>query len=205
MEIQYAVARCTAGRLLVAATGRGITAVYMGDSERKLKGELRREFPQAWIREDRKNLGPWGKAIGEYLSRRRMALDLPLDVRATAFQWRVWEELRRIPFGATRTYSEIARAISQPRAARAVARACATNPAALVIPCHRVVRGDGKLAGYRWGIERKRALLELERTAIQRDGAPAPRRERKSRNHHMAQPESAQARTIRPKRFAETR
>jgi O-6-methylguanine DNA methyltransferase len=100
--------------------------------------------------------------ILEHLRGREPNLDLPTDVQATAFQRRVWEELRRIPYGATRTYSQVARAIGQPEAVRAVARACATNPVSVVVPCHRVVRGDGKLAGYRWGVERKQALLEHE-------------------------------------------
>ena len=206
MEIRYAVAPCPLGRLLVAATERGVAAVYLGESERKLRSELGREFPAAQIREDRKGLGRTVAAIGEHLRGREARLDLPLDVQATAFQRRVWKELRQIPYGATRTYSEIARAIGRPRATRAVARACATNPAAVVIPCHRVVGKDGALTGYRWGLGRKRALLDMERAALQPRGAAAPpRRAKKPRSHHSAQPESAHVRTIKAKRFAKIR
>jgi O-6-methylguanine DNA methyltransferase len=107
-------------------------------------------------------VGNWTAAVVEHLKGARPSLDLPLDIRATAFQRRVWEELQRIPFGQTRTYREVACALGRPTAARAVARACATNPVSLVIPCHRVLRGDGGEGGYRWGIHRKRALLEAE-------------------------------------------
>jgi AraC family transcriptional regulator of adaptative response/methylated-DNA-[protein]-cysteine methyltransferase len=169
-EIRYTVVACPLGRLLVAATGRGISALYLGDSDRRLTAELRREFPRARLREDRRGLGRWVAAIVEHLRGRQPRIDdLPLDVRATAFQRRVWEELRRIPYGSTRSYSEIAQAIGKPRAVRAVARACATNPASIVIPCHRVVREDGHLAGYRWGLERKRALLEREKRGRERN------------------------------------
>lgn len=163
MEIRYTVTECPLGLMLVAATGRGIAALFLGDSRRKLESELRREFQRAAIREDKKGLGRWVTAVIEHLSGRQPKLDLPLDVQATAFERLVWEQLRRIPYGSTRSYAEIAQAIGRPGAARAVARACAMNPASVVIPCHRVVRGDGQLAGYRWGIERKRTLLENER------------------------------------------
>lgn len=162
--IRYSVVSCPLGRLLVAATERGICATYLGDADGRLVAELGREFPRAHLHEDRSALGKWVGAIVEHLRGRQTRLvDLPLDVRATAFQRRVWEELRRIPYGATRSYGEIARAIGQPRAVRAVAHACATNPASIVIPCHRVVRRDGNLGGYRWGLKRKQALLEKER------------------------------------------
>src|SRR6266704_2461411 len=124
---------------------------------------LAAEFPSAQLRRDRGALAASVGGLLRYLDGRAEPLDLPLDVRATAFQRRVWEALRRIPYGTTRSYTEIARAIRKPSATRAVARACATNPAALVIPCHRVVRADGGLGGYRWGVARKRALLEQER------------------------------------------
>jgi len=206
MEIRYAIAPCPLGRLLVAATGRGVAAVYLGDSERQLRGELEREFSAAQIREHSKELKPAVRAIVEFLRNGRHLPDVPLDVRATAFQRRVWEELRQIPCGATRSYGEIARAIGRPRAARAVARACATNPASILIPCHRVVGKGGSLAGYRWGLDRKRALLAREGAAIQALGAPAaPRRARKPRSHHRDQPAGAHVRTIRAKRFAEIR
>jgi AraC family transcriptional regulator of adaptative response/methylated-DNA-[protein]-cysteine methyltransferase len=170
MELRYTVTPCPLGLVLVAATGRGISALYLGDSKRKLESELRREFPRAAIREDREGLGRWVAAVVEHLKGKQPKLDLPLDVQATAFERRVWEELRRIPYGSTRTYTEIALAIGRPRAARAVARACAMNPASVVIPCHRVVRRDGQLAGYRWGLDRKRALIEKESAAKARRG-----------------------------------
>lgn len=203
MEIRYAVEPGPLGRLLVAATERGIAAVYLGDSDRRLRSELGREFPNAQIREDRKRLRRMVAAIIEHLSGQMPLPDLPLDLRGTAFQRRVWEELMRIPFGATRSYGEIARAIGKPRAVRAVARACATNPASVVVPCHRVVGKNGKLTGYRWGLERKRALLESESAAIQPRRARATfRRARKSRSHQRAQPEEAPVSTIKARRFA---
>jgi AraC family transcriptional regulator of adaptative response/methylated-DNA-[protein]-cysteine methyltransferase len=161
-KISYATAPCPLGRLLVAQTARGICRVSLGNHVDELAASLRAEFPAAEIRRDQGMLATSVGAILRYLKGER-ALDLPLDVRATAFQRRVWEALRRIPYGSTRSYAQVARAIGHPTATRAVARACATNPAALVIPCHRVVRSDGGLGGYRWGIERKRALLERER------------------------------------------
>jgi O-6-methylguanine DNA methyltransferase len=126
---------------------------------------LREEFPNAEIARDSNGMKKWVDTILRHLEGRQPELDLPLDVVATAFQRRVWEALRRIPYGSTRTYSQIARQLGQPTAARAVARACATNPASVVIPCHRVVREDGALAGYRWGLKFKRALLQKEKQA----------------------------------------
>jgi AraC family transcriptional regulator of adaptative response/methylated-DNA-[protein]-cysteine methyltransferase len=162
MRVNYTIADSPLGRLLVGATDRGISAVYLGESDARLEGALKKEYPRAEIRRDRNGLEGWVSKILEHLRGREPNLDLPTDVQATAFQRRVWEELRRIPYGTTRTYSQVARAIGQPAAVRAVARACATNPVSVVVPCHRVVRGDGKLAGYRWGVERKQALLEHE-------------------------------------------
>ncbi len=162
VRIAFTIVPCSLGRLLVAATGRGICRIGLGTSVETLEAELRAEFPAAEIRRDGGPLAAWVGTILRYLDGRAGALDLPLDVRATAFQRRVWEALRRIPYGSTRSYAQVARAIGRPRATRAVARACATNPAALVIPCHRVIREDGGLGGYRWGIARKRALLERE-------------------------------------------
>ena len=166
IAIAYTVAPCSLGHVLVATTPRGICRVTLGRSADELEAGLRAEFSAALLRHDR-GRGPLAGAVAailRFLDGRLDRLDLPLDVRATAFQRRVWEALRKIPSGGTRSYSEIARAIGKPRATRAVARACATNPAALVIPCHRVVRADGDLGGYRWGLERKRALLEQERS-----------------------------------------
>ena len=162
-RIAFTVVPCTLGRLLVATTARGICRVSLGSRAEELEAGLRTEFPAAELRRERGALAASVGALLRYLDGRAEPLDLPLDVRATAFQHRVWETLRRIPYGATRSYAEIAHAIGKPSAARAVARACATNPAALVIPCHRVVQADGALGGYRWGIARKRALLEQER------------------------------------------
>ncbi|HYL10367.1 MAG TPA: bifunctional DNA-binding transcriptional regulator/O6-methylguanine-DNA methyltransferase Ada [Candidatus Acidoferrales bacterium] len=165
MLIRYTVVPCPLGRLLVGATERGISAVYLGDSREKLEAALRAEYPHAEIHRDANGLNRWVSAILRQLRSESHTVDLPLDVQATAFQQRVWQALRRIPYGTTRTYGQIARALGKPKATRAVARACASNPVSIVVPCHRVVREDGDLAGYRWGVERKRALLENERAA----------------------------------------
>ncbi len=165
VEIGYTIAVSPAGRLLVAGTERGICAVYLGDRDATLQATLHREFPEARIRHNSKQLSSWVRTIVSHLAGRKPHLELPLDIRATAFQRRVWEALQRIPYGKTCSYSEIARALGQPRAARAVARACATNPVSVVIPCHRVVREGGGLGGYRWGLARKQALLNTERSA----------------------------------------
>jgi len=162
MEIAYTVVPSPLGRLLVAATGRGICAVSLGDSDEALEQKLREEYPEAAIQCDNSRLKLWVSALISHLSGTRPNLDLPLDVQATAFQWRVWQELRKIPYGETRSYAQIASALGQPRAVRAVANACAANPAALVIPCHRIVQTDGDPGGYRWGAERKRTLLARE-------------------------------------------
>jgi AraC family transcriptional regulator of adaptative response/methylated-DNA-[protein]-cysteine methyltransferase len=162
MRLRYTVVASPLGRLLVAATERGISAVYLGDGDGPLEAALAKEYPAAEIRRDGSGLEAWVEEILKHLSGKQPHLDLPLDVRATAFQWRVWQELRAIPYGSTRTYTEIAEALGQPTAARAVARACATNPVSVVVPCHRVVREDGDLAGYRWGVERKQKLLDQE-------------------------------------------
>src|SRR5256712_934302 len=162
MVIAFAAVPCPPGTLLVAATPRGICRVSLGHGAPELEAELRGEFPGAEIKRDPGDLGRWGAAIPRYLGGREPHPDLPLDIRATAFQRQVWEALRKIPYGRTRSYAEVARAIGRPRATRAVARACASNPAALVIPCHRVVKSNGDLGGYRWGMERKQALLRQE-------------------------------------------
>jgi AraC family transcriptional regulator of adaptative response/methylated-DNA-[protein]-cysteine methyltransferase len=162
MSLCYAVADCPLGRLLLAGTEQGISALYLGEDDGQLEATLAGEFPEAELRRDDGGLRPWLEELLEHLRGRRPHLQLPLDVQATAFQWRVWQELRKIPYGSTRTYQEIARAVGQPTAARAVARACATNPVSVVIPCHRVVRGDGSLGGYRWGLARKQKLLAGE-------------------------------------------
>jgi AraC family transcriptional regulator of adaptative response/methylated-DNA-[protein]-cysteine methyltransferase len=150
------------GRLLVAATGKGICRVGLADSERELEQVLREEYPHAELNRDDRRLRGWVEAVLEGLRGAEPSTELPLDVRATAFQWRVWQELRRIPRGSTRSYADVARAVGRPGAARAVGQACNRNPLALVIPCHRVVAADGGLGGYRWGVQRKRKLLESE-------------------------------------------
>jgi AraC family transcriptional regulator of adaptative response/methylated-DNA-[protein]-cysteine methyltransferase len=163
-SIAFTCAPCELGRLLVAATSRGLCAVRLGDSDAELEATLRKEFPAAEIKRDAQSLGDYVEAILSHLAGQQTSLELPLDVRATAFQRRVWEELRRIPFGSTRSYREVAESLGQPTAVRAVAGACAANPIALVTPCHRVVREDGSLSGYRWGTERKAKLLAQEQT-----------------------------------------
>jgi len=163
VEIDFAVADSPLGRLLVAATARGVCRVMIGDRDETLEHDLRREYPQAVVRRSDRMLSTQVKALLDHLRGRAPHVDLPLDVRATAFQWGVWKQLQAIPYGETRTYQQVAASMGRPSATRAVARACATNPVALVIPCHRVVRTDGSMGGYRWGIPRKRALLDLER------------------------------------------
>ena len=161
-RIAFAIVPCALGRLLVAATARGICRVAIGDAAPALERGLRAELPAATIACDDDTLRSWVAEITAHLDGRQPHLDLPVDVRATAFQRRVWEALRKIPYGSTRSYSAIARAMGNAKAMRAVARACATNPVAIVIPCHRVVREDGELGGYRWGVDRKSALLKQE-------------------------------------------
>jgi AraC family transcriptional regulator of adaptative response/methylated-DNA-[protein]-cysteine methyltransferase len=160
--INYAIVETSLGRLLVAATSKGVCSVMLGDSDESLQADLLKEFPAAEIREDEKPLRTSVSAIVEHLKKKSPHIDLPLDIRATAFQRQVWQQLRDIPYGETHSYSEVAKAIGQEKAVRAVARACATNPVALVIPCHRVIREDKSLGGYRWGLERKKKLLEQE-------------------------------------------
>ncbi len=162
ITIEFAIVPSPLGRLLVAATSRGLCAVRFGENTTELERGLREEFGAAEIRRDDAALQPFLQPLLASLRGETVPMDLPLDVRATAFQKRVWDALREIPAGETRSYAEVARAIGDPKAVRAVATACASNPVAVVVPCHRVVRSDGELAGYRWGIERKRKLLEQE-------------------------------------------
>jgi len=163
-RIAWAAADSALGRLMVAATEKGGCFVCLGHADGALLDELRREFPDAELAADEAVLAPWLRRSLAYLDGRAPHLDLPLDVRATAFQRRVWEELMRIPSGETRTYTRLAAdLLGNPAARRAVARACATNPVSLAIPCHRVLREDGGLGGYRWGLHRKQALIEAER------------------------------------------
>jgi len=163
MKIGYVIAKSELGKVLVGATDRGVSAVYLGDSEAKLLEELRQEYPRAELAPAAEAYGKW---VGEIVGRidgRAAGAEVPLDLQGTAFQRRVWQELQKIPRGATRTYSQVARAMGRPMAVRAVARACATNPVSIVVPCHRVIREDGNLAGYRWGLARKEQLLGRER------------------------------------------
>jgi AraC family transcriptional regulator, regulatory protein of adaptative response / methylated-DNA-[protein]-cysteine methyltransferase len=165
VRLAYTIAASPLGRLLIAATAQGICGVRLGDEADQLEAGLRAEYPAAVITRDDIGLRPWAQAIEMYFHGERLRPDLPLDIQATAFQRRVWDALRAIPCGTTRSYKEIAGAIGQPSAVRAVAQACAKNPVALVIPCHRVINANGNLGGYRWGVARKRALLDLERAA----------------------------------------
>jgi AraC family transcriptional regulator of adaptative response/methylated-DNA-[protein]-cysteine methyltransferase len=162
MRIAYSTLSSPIGLVLIAATENGVCSVKIGSSESALAAELRREYPAAEVEADRQPRSEWAKAIAKHLRGDAAALDLPIDVRATAFQWRVWRELQRIPSGETRSYAEVARSIGKPRAVRAVARACATNPVALVVPCHRVVPSAGGTGGYRWGTACKERLLSVE-------------------------------------------
>jgi AraC family transcriptional regulator, regulatory protein of adaptative response / methylated-DNA-[protein]-cysteine methyltransferase len=173
LVIGYTVVPTPLGKLLVAGTSQGVCAVKLGDDAARLEGDLREEFSGATITSDRRLTAEWVQAIVQRLRGSDARLDLPLDVRGTAFQWRVWQALREIPFGATRSYSEVAQAIGRPQAVRAVARACATNPVCLVVPCHRVVTKTGAAGGYRWGAERKRRLLALESARITEDARKA--------------------------------
>lgn len=160
--IRYALTASPLGRLLVAATDRGVCAVAMGESDEALRLALATEYPASTLVRDRRGLVPWVGQVVDHLAGRLPRLDLPLDIRATAFQWQVWNALAAIPRGETRGYAQVAAAIGRPKAARAVAHACATNPVALAIPCHRVVPASGGVGGYRWGAERKRTLLARE-------------------------------------------
>jgi AraC family transcriptional regulator of adaptative response/methylated-DNA-[protein]-cysteine methyltransferase len=162
VQINFTVVESPLGHLLVGATSKGVCSVRLGDSAEQLEADLRDEFPAAEIRRTDENLRRTVKQILDHLAAKEPRLELPLDIRATAFQRQVWEALRAIPYGSTRSYGEVAKQIGQPKAVRAVARACATNPVALVIPCHRVIREDKSLGGYRWGLERKRQLIANE-------------------------------------------
>jgi AraC family transcriptional regulator, regulatory protein of adaptative response / methylated-DNA-[protein]-cysteine methyltransferase len=163
MQITYTIVSTRLGRMLVAATQRGICAVSFDDREERLETSLRAEFPTASLSRDDATLKTWIDALVAHLEGQQPHLSLPLDLQATAFQLRVWETLRQIPYGETRTYAQVASIIGSAKAVRAVGSACAHNPVAVITPCHRVVRTDGGLGGYRWGLERKQALLEQER------------------------------------------
>ena len=168
-EIAYSIVDSALGRLLVAGTKRGICFAAMGESDRTLVAELRADYPRASIREAEPNrrpldssVGKWADAVVEYVAGRSAMPAPPMDIRGTPFQFSVWDQLRAIPAGQTRSYTEIARRIGRPRAVRAVGTANGANPVSIVIPCHRAIRASGHLGGYRWGLERKRRLLEME-------------------------------------------
>jgi AraC family transcriptional regulator of adaptative response/methylated-DNA-[protein]-cysteine methyltransferase len=178
--IRFALGECSLGSILVAATEKGICAISLGADPQALLRELEDRFPQAELRGgDRKFERLVAKAVGMVEAPGKTA-DLPLDIRGTAFQQRVWQALREIPAGTTASYSEIAARLGRPRAVRAVAAACASNTIAVAIPCHRVVRSDGALAGYRWGVERKRALIGRERRSGPVDRHAAVREQRRA-------------------------
>ncbi|HWJ41190.1 MAG TPA: bifunctional DNA-binding transcriptional regulator/O6-methylguanine-DNA methyltransferase Ada [Candidatus Limnocylindrales bacterium] len=165
-HIEYVTARTSLGILLVGATDRGVCAVTLGNDVKSLEGALELEYPAATrthVSHPSSSLRAWVADIIEVVDSDRVRLDIPFDIQASAFQWKVWRELQKIPFGETRSYGEIANAIGAPKAVRAVASACANNRAAVIIPCHRVVRQNGELGGYRWGLERKQRLIEKER------------------------------------------
>ena len=166
LRIRYSIIDSPLGRLLVAATEGGVCAVCIGDSDAFVESSLAEDYPSATLHRSDEEMKKWTGAFGRYFEGDDLAVNLPLDLKATAFQARVWKIIQSIPIGKTTTYSQIAEELGEPEASRAVARACATNPVALVIPCHRVVGKDGSLRGYRWGIKRKHALLKLEQVAI---------------------------------------
>jgi AraC family transcriptional regulator of adaptative response/methylated-DNA-[protein]-cysteine methyltransferase len=171
MRIRYTVVPTQAGYLLAAATDRGLCSVMLGNGDEPLEASLRSEYPAALIERDDVELREYTRTIVDRLSGSANAADLPVDVAGSAFQWQVWEALRRIPLGETRSYQAIATELGRPTAARAVARACASNRLALLIPCHRAVRENGEMGGYRWGVDRKERLLQQERA--QRDSHEA--------------------------------
>lgn len=167
--ISYAAAKTSLGRVMIAATDRGICFIQFADSDTELLKLLKTEFPAAQLTPmnaaGEKEFTKWMKALNAYLSEDTAALDLPLDIRGTAFQAKVWKYLQKIPAGKPQSYAQVAKSIGRPSASRAVARACATNRIAIAIPCHRVIRGDGAISGYKWGVARKRKLLDIESKA----------------------------------------
>jgi len=173
MSIGFSVTECPLGVLGVAASARGVCHIRFGDDPAEVETALRAEFPWAELRDERERLAPWVEALQRHLRGESRDLDLPLDVRGSQFQRRVWSAIAAVPFGRTRAYADLAADLGQPGAARAVARACGANPVAVAIPCHRIVGRRGELGGYRWGVDRKRRLLEGESEA-RRASAHAP-------------------------------
>ncbi|HEV2352148.1 MAG TPA: bifunctional DNA-binding transcriptional regulator/O6-methylguanine-DNA methyltransferase Ada [Terriglobia bacterium] len=170
-RIRFTILKCpvgplgSLGRLLLAATERGLCRVTMGERADELETGLRQEFPAAEVKRDEAGLQEWSAAVLRHLEGHQPNLDLPLDIQASAFQRKVWEALQAIPYGKTRSYAEIARAVGRPKGARAVGNACGTNPVAVVIPCHRVIQQNGSLGGFGWGLKRKEILLAIEKSA----------------------------------------
>ena len=162
LEIRYALSETSLGWLLMAATKRGVCAIEFGETSEQLTGRLRERFPNAGLEKGEPGFARWVGRVISYIETPRGTLSLPLDIQGTAFQQKVWKALRAIPSGSTASYGEIARRLEAPKAARAVARACGSNPVAVAVPCHRAVRVDGGMGGYRWGLPRKRALLDRE-------------------------------------------
>lgn len=160
--LTFTMGNCSLGKLLLAASEQGICALLIGDDDQALLNELHAQFPLATISAADASLASWLAQAIELIENPKSKFNLPLHTRGTAFQQRVWQALQEIPAGKTLSYTELAAKIGQPKAARAVASACANNTIAVLIPCHRIVRGDGSLSGYRWGVERKRQLLERE-------------------------------------------
>ena len=173
-SVRFAVGECSLGSILVAASQKGICAILLGDDPDSLVRMLEDRFPNAELTANDAQFEQWVARVIGFVEAPRLGLDLPLDLRGTAFQRRVWRALSKIPAGATASYSDVAKKIGAPGSARAVAQACASNTIAVAIPCHRVVRSDGGTSGYRWGVERKRALIEREaRNVREADGRPA--------------------------------
>jgi AraC family transcriptional regulator of adaptative response/methylated-DNA-[protein]-cysteine methyltransferase len=163
--IRYSIAPCSLGRVLVATSAHGIIALFLGSDDEELQGELAGRFPAATLEEGGEEMDAITAQVVAFVDSPAEELSVPLDIRGTAFQQSVWGMLRKIPPGTTASYREIAEQIGRPRAVRAVAQACGANPIAIIVPCHRVVRSDGAISGYHWGVERKRALLEREAAA----------------------------------------
>jgi AraC family transcriptional regulator, regulatory protein of adaptative response / methylated-DNA-[protein]-cysteine methyltransferase len=164
--IRYTFTDSPLGRMLIAATDKGICNIQFADSDEELEQGLKHEFPFAIRRRDDGTMKGWKDDLLRQMHGQSLNTALPLDIQATAFQRRVWSYLQKIPFGETRSYAAVAKGIGRPTASRAVARACATNPVAVAIPCHRVVRQGGEMGGYRWGVKRKEALLEMEQAQV---------------------------------------
>jgi len=161
-EIHYATGESFLGWVIVAATEKGICSIEFGENPEALVQQIHHQFPQAKFREDDHTFNQWVTQVIAFIEMPQSGLNLPLDIQGTVFQQQVWQALQAIPIGSTLSYTELAQKIGNPKAVRAVARACASNKIAVVVPCHRVVGSNGKLTGYRWGIDRKQALLERE-------------------------------------------